>query len=348
MATSTVGPVSRRPSSTFIAWAPGDSRPKSISAALGGEQRTFYDLGIVRKWLVPLRYVVSSVRTMAYLARRRPRSLIVQAPPVPAAFIAWLYARLAKVPVVIDSHPASFGLSGAFIDRGMLPLLGWLAPRVDGCIVTVDDLGRLVEGWGGTPLVLHEAPPPWPDVTVERPEGKPRRVLFISTFAPDEPLDEVIEAARRMPDVTVAVTGDIRRLPARQREAAPANVEWTGWLSGDDYVRALAGADAIVSLTDRSQSVPRSAYEAVYAGRPLVTSDWPSMHDLFPYAEHVGNDPDGIVAGIRSVLDRNEELLAKADEACDLQSARWEEQLLNLRAALRLNSTSPTAITNRT
>ena len=35
-----------------------------------------------------------------------------------------------------------------------------------------------------------------------------RRALFICTFVPDEPLMEVLEAARRPPDVTVQITGD--------------------------------------------------------------------------------------------------------------------------------------------
>jgi glycosyltransferase involved in cell wall biosynthesis len=329
--------VKSRPSSTFIAWAPGDSRPRSIAAALGGEQRTFYDLGIVRRALVPLRYLVSGARTFAYLLRHRPRSVIVQTPPMPAAAIVWLYGKVARAPVVIDSHPASFGLSGASIDRAMLPVLRKLAPRVNGCIVTVDELGQQIEAWGGRPLVLHEAPPAWPEIeTPNGSEAPARRVLFIATFAPDEPLEEVLQAAAQLPDVTVAITGDVRKLPQRQRRAAPPNVEWTGWLSGADYPRALSAADAIVSLTERSQSVPRSAYEAVYAGRPLIVSDWQSMKELFPYAEHVRNEAGSIAAGIRAALERNAELLASAGEARRLQAERWEDQLLKLRSALEL------------
>jgi glycosyltransferase involved in cell wall biosynthesis len=305
---------------------PGDSRPRALATALGGEARTFFDLGIVSRPLVPVRYLLSAARTLAYLARRRPSGVIVQAPPVPAALIAFAYGRLAGVPVVVDSHPAAFALERARPDRLMLPLLRWLAPRVSALIVTTPDLARRVREWGGRPLIVHEPPSPAARVA-ERPDG----VLFVSTFAPDEPLEEVLEAARALPDVRFRITGDPRRKPD---VAAPPNVEWTGFLRGEDYWRMLGRSAVILSLTRREQAVLRSSYEAVYALRPLIASDWPHMRELFPQATHASNHGAGIAAAVRGVLERRAELEAAAAPARELQLARWEQQLAGLRDAL--------------
>jgi hypothetical protein len=323
----------RRPPVACIAWAPSDSRPRSIAVALGGEARAFYDFRIVRKALVPLRYALSATRTLLYLARRRPRAVVMQAPPVPAAVLVWAYARLAGVPVVIDSHTAAFALNDARVDRVMMPLLGWLARRVDACIVTTDELGEQVERWGGHPIVVHEPPPPW-DAVEAASNGHGPNVLFVSTFAADEPLDAVVAAARLVPDATFRVTGDVRLLPASVRDAAPANVEWTGYLRGSDYPHALAGADVVLTLDERDQTVARSAYEAVYAERPLITTDRPHLRELFPYAVTVDNEPHSIARGVRAALDRAPELTAASGAARELQDLRWTRQLQALRGAL--------------
>jgi Glycosyl transferase 4-like domain/Glycosyl transferases group 1 len=321
---------------SFIAWVPEASRAGSISRALGGESRTFYDLRIHRKALVPLRYLLSAIRTVSYLVRRRPRAVIVQTPPVPAAALVLAWARIARVPVVLDTHPASFGLDGRPAHRVMLPLLARLVPRAAGCIVTTPELGNEISRWRGNPLIVHEAPMVWSERV--RPNGASgrRRALFICTFAPDEPLLELLEAARRLPHVTMQITGDLRRLPAKARRAAPENVEWLGYLIGEEYVAALTAADVLIALTQRRESVQRSAHEAVDALRPLVVSDWPHVPELFPYAVTVSNEPASIAAGIDDAFARWDELSAHARDAQALQHRRWSEQLSHLRAALAM------------
>jgi glycosyltransferase involved in cell wall biosynthesis len=323
-----------RPKIACIAWVREDSRSSSIAHALGGEARTFYDLGLHAKPLVPLRYLLSAARTLAYLVRRRPRAVMVQAPPVPAVAIVWAWSRLARVPLLIDSHPASFGTEEARIDQVMRPLLAWLVPRAAGCIVTTPRLGEEISAWGGRPIVVHEAPMPWGEQMRARACSPERRVLFVCTFAPDEPVMQTLEAAARMPDATFALTGDHRRLREAARRAAPENVEWIGYLTGADYVAALERADVIMSLSCRPESVARSAHEGVDALRPMVISGGPHMRDLFPYAVIVENEPESIAAGVAEALRRCEELSDKAIEARSVQHRRWREQLADIHAAL--------------
>src|ERR1700730_14432957 len=56
----------RRPKVSFIAWAEDSGRAREIAKALGGEARTFYQLRIVWKPLVPLRYLLNAIGTCGY------------------------------------------------------------------------------------------------------------------------------------------------------------------------------------------------------------------------------------------------------------------------------------------
>ncbi|MGH2859560.1 MAG: glycosyltransferase [Solirubrobacteraceae bacterium] len=336
--------MEQRPEISFLAWVREDSRSRSLAQACGGEHRTFFDLAIHSRPLVPLRYALSSVRTLAYLVRRRPRSVVVQCPPAPAAALVLGWARVARAPVVLDTHPASFEQGG--IHGLMRPLVARLARRAAGCIVTTPRLGEQVRRWGGRPVVVHEAPMPWsdgiepaerrPDATDHRPDATDRRpeALFVCTFAPDEPVVELLDAAGRLPDVRFSVTGDRRRLTPELRRAAPANVRFAGYLAQPEYLRALTGADVVVSLTCRTDSVQRSAYEAVDALAPLVLSDWPHMHALFEHAVFVRNGGESIAAGVADALARLGPLRRAAPGMRRAQHARFKQQLAQLRAVL--------------
>lgn len=344
--------MAHSPEISFLAWVREDSRSRSLAQACGGEHRTFYDLAIRSRPLVPLRYALSSVRTLAYLVRRRPRAVVMQCPPAPAAALALGWGRVAGAPVVLDTHPASFERRGA--QALMRPLVARLARRAAACIVTTPRLGEQVRRWGGRPLVVHEAPMPWSerihpgDAGSARPDRdgphadpagpvgrvRPAQVLFVCTFAPDEPVTELLDAARILPDVRFSITGDRRRLTPELRRAAPANVRFAGYLGPEEYVRALTDADVVVSLTSREDSVQRSAYEAVDALAPLVLSDWPHMHELFEHAVFVCNGGDSIAAGIADALARSDALRQAAPDARRAQWRRWERQRVQLRAVL--------------
>jgi glycosyltransferase involved in cell wall biosynthesis len=175
---------------------------------------------------------------------------------------------------------------------------------------------------------------PWGERVRQHGCSGQRRVLFVCTFAPDEPVMQTLEAAARLPEVTFAITGDLRRLPEAARVAAPDNVEWTGYLNGAEYVAALERADVIMSLTNRPESVARSAHEGVDALRPMVISGGPHMRDLFPYAVFVENEAESVAAGVTEALGRCQELSEKAIEARSVQHRRWREQLADIHAVL--------------
>lgn len=324
------------PPVAVVAWSSVAGRSAELARALGGESRCYYDLRILRRWLVPLRYLLSGLRTSAFLAARRPPVVIVTNPPAVAGLVAWAYTSLSGGRLILDSHQDVFDPVSRH--GRMRRLNRWLARRAAATLVANDELAERVRGWGGEAEVLHEAPPLW-SVPRAASIGARPRVLFVCVFAGDEPVDAVLEAAARLPKVDLAVTGDLRRCPPGVRESAPANVTFTGFLTGAAYPAALADADVVLVLTTNEEiSVPRSAYEAIWARRPLVVSDTPAFRELFPAAVHVANDADGIAGGLRRAVASHDALRESAETAHAVQSARWEEQARRLRRLVAVAS----------
>ena len=314
----------------FVAWTRTSHRAEDIATELGGRAALVHP----RVPLLPhplstaVRYAISAVLTLVLLVRHRPTAVVVTNPPLVPPLVVALWSRVTGRPFVLDSHPSGFGLKGR---RGLARLQGVhaaLARRADAVLVTTDETAHRVRSWGGTGLVVHEAPVAFPE-----PVAPVRAtVLFVGIFASDEPVDVVVEAARRLPSVTFRVTGDPARAP--KDLAVPANVELTGFLGREDYRQAVSGASLVLTLTTEPTSVMRSAYEAVYAGVPLVVTDTAVLRETFPFAVFCDNTATSVAAAVTQALDEQETLRDKAEAARELQLERWSRQLAALRAVL--------------
>jgi hypothetical protein len=316
-----------------LGWTRIGGRPAEIAAALDGEARTFFALRLIHPAAVPVRYLLDGVRTLTYLVRRRPRALIVENPPIFPALLALAYGRLVGAPLVLDSHPSSFGLAGDRLSGWLLPVHAWVARRSATTLVGSPELAAIVQSWGARADVLHEAPPSWCVAATPPPATRPR-ILFPGIFSGDEPVEAVVQAARAVPEVDVIVTGDMRKCPPGLREGAPENVAFVGFLDQDAYVEALGAAHAIISLSTEPTSVMRTAHEAVWAQRPLIITARPDLRELFPDAVAVTNDAAGVASGMRAVLRRGADLEARMPMQRRAQEERWQRQLAVLRARL--------------
>jgi hypothetical protein len=272
--------------------------------------------------------------------RERPSVLIVTNPPVVAAAVCLLMARLVGSRLVLDSHPGSFGALG---DRNSARLQGvqrFLTRKADFSFVAAPCWKALVESWGGAALVVHEAPSCAPQGGAPNHDSRRFSALCVGRLAPDEPTAAVVAAAALVPEVDFLVTGDLARW-SEMAGSAPANCRFVGFLGPSEYRRALIESGVVLSLTTDGGSVMRSAYEAVYAERPLIVSDSPLAGELFPHAITAHNNAASIAAAVRAAANRSGELHAVAGAARRLQLERWEAQLAAVRS--RIGSPSPTA-----
>lgn len=278
-------------------------RNRTASAALGADLVEIEDLPTPA-----IRYPRSLLRTVSVLLRRRPRLLFAQNPSLVLATLAVRYGRLTGTPVVIDAHNSALEMAA------QRNLAGRLARHVlrnaSLTIVSNDALTSIVRGHGGRAAVL-------PDPLPELP-GEPAvlrgafNVLFICTWAEDEPYLEVLKAAEALgEDIRLYVTGRSKGRERALGRPLPKNVELTGFVSEAEFIALLRGADLIVDLTTREDCLVCGAYEAVAVTKPLLLSDTRALRSYF----HSGtvftdNSADDIARKILEARRRRDELQA--------------------------------------
>lgn len=323
------------PRPVVVVWTERRARGDDLGALLDATVFVTSPRLLRRRALLPLRYTVSAIATLLHLFRHRPHVVVVQNPPVPAAAVVAWYAAITGSVAVLDSHPGGFGAQGDRLSGALQWLHRWAVRRAALVLVTTPAWVNRVAAWGGTGLVLHEPPAAWAELADQSETQRQRpRVLSPGIFQPDEPVIAIAALAQARPDIDVIVTGDPRRAPDGFSQHAPPNLHLVGYLDQDAYVEAVLTADIVLALTTEPTSVMRVAYEAVFASRPLVVSDWSASRELFPYAVHVANDADALVRGVSDALGRLDELRGSAAAARQVQLQRWEEQVAALRTAL--------------
>jgi colanic acid/amylovoran biosynthesis glycosyltransferase len=313
----------RRPA--FVAWS-RSRRSQELAAATASDCHVMFLPSLTKPWLVPLRYAISAGGLLWFMLRRRPSVVVATNPPIFPALITYLAGRLTGSQLVLDSHPRGFGRKGSRMGTLLSPMHRWLVMHARTTLVASAELATEVERWGGRSMLLHEALPMWAIDSTPVLGAQPC-VLWLSIFANDEPVEVVFGAADQLPDITFMITGDTARCPAHLLAQTPANVAFTGFCVDEAFRRLIESADVVLVLTTEPTSVPRAAFEAVEALRPLVISDLPGVRPLFPDAVFVANEPSAVAHGVEEAIARHAELAQRAPAARDRQRSRWYGQL---------------------
>jgi glycosyltransferase involved in cell wall biosynthesis len=312
----------------FLAWGAISGRSAELSSSVGASSVCLYPPGSSRRPRTSVRYLLSAFQTVRILQRQRPNVVVVTNPPLllPLLVMTWS-SIVGDAKVVLDSHPGAFGAMGDRMGAALLPVHRWVAKRVAFSLVASPFWQDKVEAWGGSAMVVHEAR----GAALTPPLGhEPLRVLYVGTFAQDEPVEAIVGAARVVPECALVVTGDLAQAPAGLYEAASQNVRFAGFLDTDDYVRQLEESDLVVALTTEPNSVMRAAYEAVYANRPLIISNWPILKELFPDAIHADNDEKALALALRRAIRDHPDLMEQTGASRARQIARWNLQRTEL------------------
>ncbi len=258
-----------------------------------------------------LKYLFQLIQTLLILFRDRPDVVFVMNPSVFAGIPVYLYCLIFHARYIIDAH------TGAFTDpmwQKVLFLQRFFCQKAILSIITNRGIAQILEGWGAKYLII-------PDVPIQcaiarRPDLKGvNNVTLVNTFARDEPLAQFLEATKRLPKVDFFVTGKIGKKTRIFTSPRLPNVHFTDFLADEDYAGLLQASDLIVVLTTRDHTMQRGAYEAIYYGKPVVTSDWDVLRENFPLgAVFVDNSVSGIAEGISSGLENLEKLDLEAKE----------------------------------
>ncbi|MCA1789825.1 MAG: glycosyltransferase [Thioalkalivibrio sp.] len=281
----------------YIVWRDYQRRAETIAPLLDASAVYLPNL-FHPKWARPLDYLWKAWRTLRLFVVRRPAYAVIQAPPVYAA----LPALLSRIPYAIDAHNATFQ---SFWVR--VPLTSWILRHARVVITHNDEIEELARHLHPRAKIRTVADPvPLLSGTNEASERDRRRILFICSFASDEPVDVIIGTIEAAPQWRFVITADPRRLAKEQREGLLAlpNVELTGRLPVEAYQHLLRTVGAAIVLTNRQATQPSGACEALSANTPLIVSRTSLTSRLFgSWATVVDNDSKALVQALESIPD---------------------------------------------
>lgn len=251
-------------SAIWITWEK-QRRNRSMAAAVGA---TLYELEYRGGRLA--RYWALGRRTFQLIRQSRPDVVFFQNPSIVLAALvtAMKFLRFTRARTIGDFHNAGVNPPVAAF------LVPWIVRHTDLVIVSNRNLEPAVTRFGGRCLSV---PDPIPDIEPARPAAASSfEVFFICSWADDEPIVEVLEAARMLadtvPDVRISITGRPRLARVGWHNPVPPNVDLTGFLSEHDFDARLARAAAAIDLTTRDDCMVCGAYEAVSAEVPMIVS----------------------------------------------------------------------------
>lgn len=306
---SVAEPTDTSPSSSgtiFISWVRFHRRSQGIADALGIDSYYVHSAsgGVLR------RYGAQTRDTARILRAARPATVILMQPPVIALVVVRLLTLFTMTRVIGDLH------SGVFLDpkwRWATGLTLRLLRGRHGAIVTNEPLARIARKRSVRTMVLHDlvqvsptnADTPSQPAVAQDDDGRPL-VLVPLAYANDEPIEEILSAAREVDDVTWILTG---KAPASVRDGASQNVRFSGYVTNEEYDWLLRHSTVAVALTTRNFTMQCVGYEAMSAAKPLVTSNTESLRHFFgPSAVYADPTGQAIASAVKEAVSRRADL----------------------------------------
>lgn len=312
----------------FLVWGPPSHGPRSrvLAQELGIPIEFIYTTGRRGLLIAPYKYAAQTVKTLRLLLRRRPSFVFVQSPPSFAAVVVSLYAAIARVGFVVDTH--SDALQSPWWTRPRW-LYRLVARAATATIVTNRHYADHIEAQGGKALILRDIPTDFPAAGPQQ-EIEGFAVLVVNTFANDEPLAQILAAAAGLPAVEFFVTGRSASPPP-----ATANVHYTGFLPDPHYYDLMRSCSVVMCLTTRDHTMQRGACEALSIGKPIITSNWPLLREYFHQGSlHVDNQTAGIVGAVEEMRSNLVTYQAEIHLLQSEQRTEWESARASLLAVV--------------
>jgi hypothetical protein len=306
----------------FITWE-HHRRTRGLSERLGFPLRE-----IVVRGSRPRRYFAQIFATLRFLVVDRPKVVVAQNPSLVLALVVliWRLVSNCSARVLIDAHNEAVE-PFSYNSWPILWLSRWVIRNADYTIVTNRFLAEKVVRLGGRPLVLPDPLPRTPagDLVPYR-QGTVMTVLVVATYARDEPIAQILDAARRLSGVAeFRFTGNYRKLPRELVAGAPNNVTFLGYLAEDDYWESMRRAHAVLDLTLLEDCLVCGAYESVAIGRPQILSNTRALVEHFHKgAVYSAPDADSIASALADVQSHYERLESEVAEFRVELEREWE------------------------
>jgi hypothetical protein len=316
----------------WITWEQ-QRRNRTLSKALNAELFEF-DLKYGRL----IRYPIALWKTLAVFISEKAEVIFVQNPSIILSLFSVIFGIVFRKPVIVDAHNAGVYPNGG---RNIWAkrMADFLFRKAALTMVSNEVLAEYVIERGGNVIAV---PDPIPEFDVP-PMAKLSRgtydILFICSWADDEPYGEVIEAAGMLdPNIKVYITGKSK---GREKKfKIPGNVILTGYLPEERYLQMLYSSDAVIDLTTRKDCLVCGAYESVAAEKPLILSDSKVLRKYFSRgALYTDNTSADLASQINMAILKRDRLQAEIRGLKLEKKREWSDLLKQLEARLiKLNT----------
>ncbi len=323
----------------FIVWRIFQRRSESLARCFDLEIKYYYAAWEEKsKFHKALSYIFKTIYTIRDMVRHKPRIIFIQLPPTPVLYIAALYCHFTKCRLVADCHNAMI------YSRWLKwPFALQLLRRADAALVHNEDVEQHALQHRLRTITLRD---PLPALALNSARtaadiadvGSGDYVMVPWSFSPDEPIDELFQAAESLPEVKFLMTWFAERLPQETRDRVPPNVILTGYLDDSDFNTLFAEASAVLVMTTREGTQPSAASEAIVLGVPLVISDLQTTRRLYEDVPvYIANDGAGIKDGVRTALETRDALQQKILGFKSRFAARLGEEIREVEQILALD-----------
>ncbi|UTG91411.1 glycosyltransferase family protein [Geobacter sulfurreducens] len=256
----------------WITWE-NQVRNRAMSSMLGSSLYVFNCTGGRVK-----RYVICCFKTISTLWKEKPAVVYSQNPSIVLVLFLLMMRPIFRYKLVSDAHYAGVvAFNGNKLFQSILNICNRM---VDMVIVTNSDHARFIHDVGGKAVVCED---PLPDLTAytRRYDDQSRTVFFICSYDVDEPYKMVFEAANLLAKegFTLCVTGNYVKAHIDPKDY-PA-VSFLGYLPEAQYYEQLMSSSIVLDLTENENCLVCGAYEAMSAGKPLITSNTSSLRSFF-------------------------------------------------------------------
>jgi glycosyltransferase involved in cell wall biosynthesis len=290
-------------------------------------------------WPPVLRYPSLALATLLTIVAKRPKVVFVQNPSVILAIVAGLCCKVLPPKLIVDAHNGGlFPFEGE--KRWAMGLARLALVLADHTIVTNPNLAKFVVERGGDAIVVPDPLPhlveALPDPSAEKMPSDIHKVLFICTWAEDEPFLQVIEAARKVKSrVDIRITGNYFKRREQLPVDLPDNVSLLGFIDEQEYLNELRRADITMDLTTREDCLVCGAYESVALDIPAILSDTETTRNYFSEGVvYTENDGTSIAVAIDHAVSAIERLKVEVRELHRQIDLKWQKYQIELQSRL--------------
>jgi glycosyltransferase involved in cell wall biosynthesis len=324
----------------FIVWKKYQRRVEVLAPILDLEIHYFhYSWEEKSKIFKALSFILKFVDTLKCLFQKKPSIVFLQFPPTPALYCVALYSWIRGTRYVSDCH---LGIMNA-------RWLKWLYAKkllTKGKVIVHNDhlIEQAITSINVRPYVVR-------DGIAKRQSGDliksallkdlglaPNKYVIIPWgISSDEPITEVIEAARLLPDITFVMTWYYEKISSTIRNNLPSNLLLTGYLRIDDFNLLFANSGVALVLTKLEATQLSGMQEAMAFEIPAVVTDLKTTRYLYKaYPVYVRNDPESIADGVTFAL-KNKHVLEEKMKKLRIETEKeFSDQIEYLKTSLDL------------